>query len=143
MTEVDFYTHVSDRSQVACVLAAKAVERGLRVLIHTPDAEATGAMERLLWTYQPLSFVPHCRGDHRLAPVTPVVIDHLPENIDRDDVLINLHPETPRFFSRFHRLVEIVGLEGEDRQAARERYKFYRDRGYEIRTHDLSGKGGK
>ncbi|RDJ93817.1 DNA polymerase III subunit chi, partial [Lacticaseibacillus rhamnosus] len=41
------------------------------------------------------------------------------------------------FFSRFQRLVEIVGTDASDRQAARERYRFYRDRGYEIRTHQL------
>jgi DNA polymerase-3 subunit chi len=143
MTEVDFYTHVDDRARVACVLAAKALEQGLRVLVHTADAAATDHMERLLWTYQPLSFVPHCRGGHPLAAVTPVLVDHAPQGIDRDGVLINLRDETPSFFSRFHRLVEIVGLADGERQAARERYRFYRDRGYAIRSHDLSGKGGK
>ena len=55
-----------------------------------------------------------------------------------DEVLLNLRPEWPPFFSRFQRLIEIVSLDDEDRAAARERYRFYRDRGYEIRTHDLS-----
>ena len=40
------------------------------------------------------------------------------------------------------RLIEIVSLDEEDRRRARERYKFYRDRGYEIRTHDLSTSEG-
>lgn len=140
MTEVDFYTHVGDKYQVACTLSAKAVERGLRVLVYTQDREATERMDQLLWSWQQLAFVPHCCGGHRLAPVTPVVIDHAPEDIDRDDVLVNLHSGTPPFYSRFHRLVEIVGQDEEDRQQARERFKFYRDRGYEIRTHDLSGR---
>jgi DNA polymerase-3 subunit chi len=143
MTEVDFYAYVDDRARMACVLAAKALEQGLRVLIHTADAAATEHMDRLLWTYQPHSFVPHCRGGHHLAAVTPVLVDHAPQDIDRDGALINLRDETPPFFSRFHRLVEIVGLEEEEQRAARERYRFYRDRGYVIRSHDLSGKGGK
>ena len=138
MTEVDFYTHVQDKYEVACTLSAKAVEKGLRVLIYTPDSASAERMDQLLWTWQQLSFVPHCRGGSRLAPVTPVIVDHEAESLDRDDVLINLHPETPSFFSRFHRLVEIVGQDEGDKRQARERYKFYRDRGYDIRTHDLS-----
>jgi DNA polymerase-3 subunit chi len=35
-------------------------------------------------------------------------------------------------------LIEIVSLDEQDRADARERFRFYRDRGYEIRTHDLS-----
>jgi len=53
-------------------------------------------------------------------------------------VLLNLRPECPQYFSRFRRLIEIVGVEDADRAGARERFRFYRDRGYEIRTHDLS-----
>jgi len=55
-------------------------------------------------------------------------------------VLINLHPERPEYFSRFKRLIEIVSLDDADRARARERFIFYRDRGFEIRTHDLSKK---
>jgi DNA polymerase-3 subunit chi len=45
-------------------------------------------------------------------------------------------------FSRFQRLVEIVGRDDEDREAARARFRFYRDRGYEIVNHDLSEPNG-
>ncbi len=138
MTEIDFYTHVEDKAAVACALAAKAWERGLRVLVYTSGPAATAHFDRLLWTHQQLSFVPHCRGGSALAPVTPILIDHRADEIDRDDVLVNLHDELPGFFSRFHRLVEIVSLDEADRQRGRERYRYYRDRGYEIRSHDLS-----
>ena len=50
-------------------------------------------------------------------------------------VLVNLHAEPPPFFSRFERLAEIVGVD--DVPAGRERFRFYRERGYEMRTHDL------
>jgi DNA polymerase-3 subunit chi len=35
-------------------------------------------------------------------------------------------------------VIEIVSTDGADRELARERYRFYRDRGYEIRNHDMS-----
>lgn len=142
MTEVLFYTHVENKLQTACQLAAKAITRKMRVLILTPEAETSERLSRMLWTTPSTGFVPHCRTSDRLAPVTPVIVDHVAEPLVHDDVLINLCDETPAFFSRFHRLVEIVGTDDGDLGRARERFRFYRDRGYDIRTHKLGeGRG--
>ncbi|MBL8421091.1 MAG: DNA polymerase III subunit chi, partial [Dechloromonas sp.] len=43
----------------------------------------------------------------------------------------------PPGFSRFHSLIEVVGQEEADRSSARDRVKFYKDRGYEVRYFDL------
>jgi DNA polymerase III subunit chi len=70
---------------------------------------------------------------------TPILIDHdeaAPPA--HDGVLLNLRAEQPPFFSRFQRLIEIVSLDEADRARARERFRFYRDRGYPIETHNLS-----
>jgi DNA polymerase-3 subunit chi len=140
VTEVLFYTHVEDRLQTACTLTLKALARQMRVMVFTEDAAATDKVSRLLWSSPPTGFLPHCRGGDRLAGVTPVIVDHHEEPLVHDQVLINLRAQTPAFFSRFQRLVEIVGLEEDDRNAARERFRFYRDRGYEIKTHQLGAK---
>jgi DNA polymerase-3 subunit chi len=55
-------------------------------------------------------------------------------------VLVNLHPEPPAFFSRFERLAEVVGADDEQLAAGRARYRFYRERGYELKSHDWSGR---
>jgi DNA polymerase-3 subunit chi len=54
----------------------------------------------------------------------------------QDDMLINLTANEPSIFSRFTQLVELVGDEEQDKLAARARFKFYRDRGYEIKSID-------
>jgi len=94
-------------------------------------------IDKLLWTFAPTDFVPHCRADDRLADVTPVILSPSATKLPHDDVLLNLDVDTPAFFSRFHRLIEITGTTSEDTQAARKRYRFYQDRGYEIRHHKL------
>lgn len=137
MTEVLFYTNVEDKLQTACVLAAKALSRSMRVLLFTPDAGMTERLSKLLWSVPSTGFLPHCRCGDRLAPVTPILVDHVGEPLIHHDVLFNLREDAPPFFSRFSRLVEIVGNDDEDRARARERFRFYRDRGYEIRTHQL------
>jgi DNA polymerase-3 subunit chi len=138
MTQIDFYTHVDDKLKTACQLVGKAFERNLRVAVLTPDNQTTQTVDRLLWTQPAISFIPHCRADNPCLPETPVVVDHVSAPLPHDDVLINLCTERPEHFSRFQRLIEIVSRDEQDKSAARARFKFYRERGYEIRTHDLS-----
>lgn len=140
MTQIDFYTHVEDKFQAACKLSAKAMQQGLRVMIYTPDAGFTDKLDKLLWTFPATGFIPHCRAHDELAAVTPVIIDHLADTLVHDQVLVNLRAEWPPFFSRFQRLVEIVGTEPDDSQEGRNRFRFYRDRGYDIRHHNLGEK---
>ena len=138
MTQIDFYFHVENKLQTACALSAKACARGLRVLAFCLDPEANQKFSRMLWTTPAIGFIPHCTPDNPLAAVTPVIVDHDGSNLLHDQVLLNLRDEWPPFFSRFQRLIEIVSLDEEDRRRARSRYKFYRDRGYEIQSHDMS-----
>jgi DNA polymerase III subunit chi len=140
MTEVVFYTHAADRLRTICQISAKALAGRRRVMILTPGASVTEDVSLLLWKVPATGFSPHCRSSDPLAAVTPIIVDHLSEPMVHDDVLINLCDDTPACFSRFRRMVEVVGLDDAERAAARARFKFYRDRGYEIRTHPL-GKG--
>ena len=141
MTVVDFYSNAEPKLQVACQLAAKAVQQSLRVLILAPDEGMARAIDKLLWTFPATGFLPHCKSDDMLAPETPVLIARTCEVIPHDDVLLNLGPEPPESFSRFQRLIELVANEDADRQSARIRFRFYRDRGYEIRHHNLGQSG--
>lgn len=138
MTRIDFYHGAADKLEIACRLSAKAAGQKLRVLIYAPEDALARAIDKLLWTWQATGFLPHAMTTSPLAADTPVLISRDPEDTPHDQVLLNLHHEWPPAFSRFQRLVEIVGLDDEDRQAARTRFKFYRDRGYEINNHDLS-----
>jgi DNA polymerase III subunit chi len=138
MTQIDFYTNVSDKLHTLCRLIAKGHSLGHKALVYCPDAETAQRVDRMLWTTPATGFVPHCAPDDPLADVTPIIIDYRGAEPLQDQILINLRSEWPPFFGRFERLIEIVSLDTEDRRCARERYKFYRDRGYEIRTHDLA-----
>jgi DNA polymerase III subunit chi len=137
MTEVTFYTFVSDKLGIACQLAAKAYGQKFNVLIHTSDAAVAEQVDQLLWTRPALSFLPHCRDTHMLAIQTPILVGLDANKLARADILINLDKTYPAPFSRFDRLLEIVTPDDDDRSEARERYKFYQERGYAIKTHDM------
>ena len=53
-------------------------------------------------------------------------------------MLVNLQATPPSFFARFERLAEIVATDELSIAAGRERWKFYKERGYELRSHNLS-----
>lgn len=137
MTRVDFYTHATDKLLTACRLSAKALSLGLRVMILTPDIETSKKLDDMLWRHPPTGFLPHCRAEEALAQVTPIIIDEKCEIPPHDEVLLNLGNSSPAGFSRFQRLVEIVGTDPNDSQAGRQRFRFYRDRGYELHHHKL------
>ncbi|MBU3735369.1 MAG: DNA polymerase III subunit chi [Methylobacterium sp.] len=136
MTRIDFYFNVPDKLQQVVLLAAAAVPRRRNLLVLTPDASLAGQLESRIHTHQPTAFLPCCLADHPLVAETPVVIDWAGGHLERDDILINLCATQPAHFSRFRRLVELVGLGEEDRRQARARFRYYRDRGYEIRSCD-------
>ena len=52
-------------------------------------------------------------------------------------LLINLSHQVPEFFSRFERVTEIVVQSPAVTESTRNNYRFYRDRGYPLESHDL------
>ena len=141
MTRIDFYLLPQDdahaRPLFACRLAEKAYQLGHRIYIHTESAQQTRHLDELLWTYREDSFLPHDLHAPGLDPVPAILLGHAAEPEQNTDVLINLAPEVPLFFGRFERVAEIIDQQEGCRRQGRERYGFYRDRGYELKTHQL------
>ncbi|MDO8811358.1 MAG: DNA polymerase III subunit chi [Gallionella sp.] len=136
MTKIDFYTGSADKLRTACQLSNKAMQNGVRVALSTPVA--IDALDKLLWHYPATAFIPHCRSDAEQAAQWPVVLNSGNDSFPHYDLLISLHDECVSFFSRFERVIEIVSHDTEDSRLGRERFKFYRDRGYELSHIDLS-----
>ncbi len=137
MTEVKFYFNVDNKLDYACKLAKKAFDGGLKLVIYTPDAAIANTFDRQLWSFSPLSFVPHVRATHALAGETPIIIATDDSALPHHEALLNLGDEPPPFFSRFEHLREIVSMDDDDRSRARERLKFYKSRGFSIQNHDM------
>jgi DNA polymerase-3 subunit chi len=141
MTTIDFYTGAEDPIDVAARIVAKAWQQHGSVRVLTPDRGTTDALDRRLWVQPPTSFVPHCRLSNPLAGETPVLVDDALDHEGPVQVLVNLHPEPPPFFSRFERLADVVGRDPALAEAGRRRWKFYRDHGYAMTHHALASGG--
>lgn len=141
MTQVDFYI-LTDQSRanryaLACRIAEKAWQQGRRVYLHTNSNEESNHIDKLLWSFREGSFIPHSLIEKADPELNPIQIGNGNDAGNEHDVLINLAMEVPVFFSRFDRVAELIDHDPEIRKAGRERYRFYRDRGYPMNTHDI------
>ena len=138
MTRVDFYIlediDLNAMMRFACRLTCKALDAGNQVYIHTNHEQSAVDFDDLMWSYPERRFLPHGRQNQVEANGAPVVIGW-DGPTEHDGVLINMSDQIPTFFGRFDRVAEIVV--GETRNRGRERYQFYRDRGYPLFHHEL------
>jgi DNA polymerase-3 subunit chi len=134
VTRVDFYileeADAGARRRLACRLAEKAFAQSSRVLMLTADD--------LLWTFRDRSFVPHELATPGRASTVPVLIG-TPESAAgaSADILINVSDRMPEDCARYARIVEAVDGEPARRQAGRDRYRAYRERGLPLESHNI------
>jgi DNA polymerase-3 subunit chi len=139
LTRIDFHINVPDKLEYGCRLVRKVHQAGHRILVWCDDPARLAQFDRLLWTFSN-DFIPHVSASDPGAPDTPVLLAGDSPVTDHHEVMINLGDRTPGTFSRFDRLIELVSTDEADRARARERYRFYRDRGYPMQNHDLAAR---
>jgi DNA polymerase III subunit chi len=144
MSRVDFYI-LPDGSNVdrfACAITAKEWANGNKVHVHTQSEETATAFDDLLWIYKDISFVPHEIFNGNSDEKTPVTIGYNNHYPDSSNVMVNLDLEIPDFVTHFERIVEIVGGNTSDKQAARQRHRKYKGANYEIHDHKIENLNG-
>jgi DNA polymerase III subunit chi len=152
VTQVDFYilTTASDESwlRLACRITEKAIQRKLQVYLHSGSEVHAKRLDGLLWTFSQGSFIPHRVLDKTSSPPfdEPALIgledigvepSAGADNTLKWHLMINLTTEVPQFFSRYDRVAEVIDADPARRESGRERFRFYRDRGYELKTHNI------
>ena len=138
MTRIDFHSNVGDSLLYACRLARKAYQAGQPTIV-LAEPPRLRAFDEQLWTFSALDFVPHCYADNPLAAQTPIVLAATLDKVPHYQVLLNLGAEVPAQFARFERLLEVIGNAPDELAAGRERYRFYRDRGYALNNYKQGG----
>lgn len=137
MTRVDFYFNAPSKYAVALKLVIKATGAGARVLVYSRNSQVCRDIDAYFWEASPFSFVPHVSCQHPLAVKSPIIIGEDAGQLIERNVLINLDGGIPADCARFERVLEIVSENPEDRELSRSRYRYYKDNGFVLQTHDL------
>ena len=138
MTDIEFHVNVPDKLHYCCRLLRKAYRSGAKTVV-TAEPELLMQLDQLLWSYSATEFLPHCRSDSSVqtTAVTPILLADKLDAFAAGSVLINLGQHVPEDFERFERFIEVASSHEKDRLAARDRWKYYRDRGYALKRHEL------
>lgn len=141
---VDFYVLATAEPRARLLLGCRLVEKaflaGQRVFVWLEDAAALAAFDELLWTFTDRSFVPHeSARETPQWPECPVLLGCQSAPTAGYDLLLNLDGEPPASsLEHAPRIIEILDAEPARRQAARERYRRYRERGVNPQTHHIA-----
>lgn len=142
MAEVAFHFNVPDRLAYACRLLRKVHRLGTAVSV-VADPATLDRLDRQLWVFEPMEFVPHVRADvgGRVAPHladTPVwLVEQASHAPSAHTVLVQLGASVPEGIDRFDRVVEIVSSEPEELQAGRARWRAHLAAGRTLVRHDV------
>jgi DNA polymerase-3 subunit chi len=123
------------RLEVAARLADKAYTQGHNIYINATDKPQAQALNELLWSFRPASFMPHALAGEEQSEQIAIGWGQDPGK--HSDLLINLQLEIPSFFSRFARVAEVVTQDEDSLAALRKSWLFYKERGYHLEKHDL------
>ena len=138
MTQVNFYTlpssELQSRLRFVCRLTEKAYSLGHRIHIQTDSEQQSKLLDDMLWDHAPSSFIPHSRAGNGSEPVS-VGIDLAAAN--HADVLINLGEQPCQIEDRFSRINEVISADSESLAQGRDRYRFYKEKAYQIETFKL------
>lgn len=145
MARIDFAFGATDRLRMACEVIRKHYLAGRQLVIYTQDKQRLAHFDRLLWGFDATAFIPHVQADDPLAGQTAVV---LTTNTPIAPVakgalqpwLINIDLGCPPGAEGFERVLEIVSNHDDDKLAARERWRQYKEAGHALHAHDVSGK---
>jgi DNA polymerase-3 subunit chi len=141
MPKVDFYIlHTQSRqasAHLACQLADKAWHQGYRIYIQTNAMAEAQQLDVTLWTFKEESFLPHDIYPNT-SSTAPIRIGYTEQVCEGMNVIINLTNAVPPFFEQFERIADIVDDTPFAREEGRNRYRFYREKGLMLKTHDIN-----
>jgi DNA polymerase-3 subunit chi len=137
MTRIDFHLVDADPIGYGCRLVRKIYKARQHVVVCCDDPVRLKAFDEALWTFSPQEFVPHVMASDALASETPVLLTASAEALPWHQVLVNLGDGLPEGFARFDRLIAVGGAAATARARGRERWRFYRDRGYPLEKHEV------
>ena len=133
MTHIEFFFNVIDKTKLAIDLTEQLIRRNRSALIYFKDQSAIDDFSLALLEKE--LFMPHLIEENAFLnklSLTQSKLDLM------DDTLINFTSKEIQGFSRYLKMYELVGHDDEDKKSARERYRFYKDCGYQVDSMDAT-----
>jgi len=145
MPEVSFYIlstdSLSDRYIFACKLIEKAYRSGQFCYVYTDSLQQSQQLDNQLWTFRENSFIPHqiYNEPNDKAPdyQQTVLIGTQAAPQKWQNLIFNLSSKYPDDLTKTERVLEILDNNEDLKQAGRQRFRQYKENGFDISTHKI------
>ena len=145
LTRIDFYYDVKDILSFASRLARKlyyekVISAKHPLVIRCKNQSHCEEVDYSIHNFSKKDFLPCAEFSDKSADLFPIIlstVSKIPLWADDIIVLLNLDTKIEMTFSSYLRVIEIVDQTELNRQKGRERYKYYKERGYEIFGHKV------
>jgi DNA polymerase-3 subunit chi len=144
MTEIGFY-HLtrSPLERALPRLLEKAFASGARIVVMAGSEERVDALDQVLWTYDPASFLPHGAARDGEAPEQPIWLTSEDENPNEAAILVLTDGATSDKVAEYARCLEMFDGNDEDAvTAARARWRDYDAAGHALTYWQQTERGG-
>lgn len=143
MTNISFHFNVADTHHYVCRLVKKAWSQQIQVLI-VGERDWLEELDAQLWTFSDVDFIPHAFIDSDADELSDEAVRvwlAAPEQLNQEAAaqsgfLIHCGNNPLLGFERFERLIEIVPQSEDAKALARQRWSYYKHRGYPLTHHD-------
>lgn len=127
-----------ERARVLCDLAEEFYLKGERVVLVVQDDNQGLTLDQFMWVWKKGSFLPHVYDNGSVESYDePVVILAHEDNPNGAQVLIQGRPCHADFVRKFRHVIDFADIYDEQlREAARERFKRFREMGVEPRMRE-------
>ena len=113
-------------------------QQGAKLYINATDKQEAEHWDDIIWQLPPEQFLPHHLIGEGPKNGTSIEIGYsrLKASWNRQ-LVINVANDTTIFAGTFAQVVDFVPCDEKAKQLARERYKIYRQAGYQLQTIDI------
>ncbi len=119
-------------------LAHHFAKQGAKVYLNCHDKVQAEQLAEYFWQVEPHEFVAHNLVGEGPKYATPIEIGHQQVRPSWNrQLVINLAENDTTFANKFAEVVDFVPCAEKAKQLARERYKLYRQAGYQLQTVDI------
>ena len=119
-----------DINYCTCKIIKKFYEEGKKILVSSKNSILIDDLNKLLWTFEQLSFIPHSTSKDydSFTPVLLTETGYKNDSIIKKDynIFINLDDEVKTDYYNYEIVIELVSGNEHQKNLAREKYLYYK-----------------
>ncbi len=132
-SRIQFYNiqGTSNSTKAICQIINKYYKQGYKIAVISDNDDIISSLDKDLWTFEQISFVPHCIINNLDSDCNVILIskdDIKDKSYLRDfDVIMNLSDDLCDFQYENKIYLEVVTSNDKQKDRARDKYKYYKN----------------